>query len=47
MKGSEAEMVKILLSEEALRITGRYLEKMFVERKDLLYAQDRDNSDEE
>ncbi len=33
--GDEAEIVRLLLSPEAIRITGRYLEKMYEERKDL------------
>ena len=37
IEGDEAELVNKLLSPEAIQMTGRYFEKMFQERKDIMY----------
>ncbi len=39
--GSEAEIFRALLSSEALKFTARYVEKMFLERKDAIFKQER------
>ena len=39
------ELFSILFHKDALRITGRFIERMFGERKDILYSQSQEEGD--
>ena len=41
LHGAEHEIVKSVLSKNALKISGRYIERMFQERKAAMYIQDQ------
>ncbi len=45
--GMEADMLKALLSSEAVKITARYAEIMFTERKDALFKQAKERKESE
>ena len=48
IKGSESDMLRTLLSNKALNISGRYIEKMFMEHKAALFNNvvvDKDEDD--
>ena len=47
ISGSKEEIMTTLLSKEALRIAGQYLERMYEERKDILFKQKRVLDEEE
>ena len=39
-RGTQEQIVKALLSKPALKVTGRYVERMYMERKAAVYKQD-------
>ena len=43
----EADILKALMSDEAVKISARYLEIMFQERKDVLFEQTREFQEED
>ena len=45
--GSEPVIMRTLLDESVIRITGRYLERMFLERKNLIFNQVSEDIDDE
>ena len=42
LAGSEIDILKVLFAKENIRITARYVEKMFMEQKDQIFSQERE-----